>query len=79
MNQPQKTLEDLLSAIRVFVLHDIFDDIMDADTADTYDVINTFKKVYPDQYQECVNDAIDMAVEEGATDERIAISGYEKA
>lgn len=79
MNQPQKTLEDLLSAVRTLVLQDIFDDIMDADTADTYDVIYTFKKVYPDQYQECVNEAIDMAVEEGATDERIAISGYEKA
>ena len=79
MNQPKKTLEDLLSAIRSLVLRDIFDDIMDADTADIYDVINTFKKVYPDQYQECVNEAIDMAVEEGATDERIAISGYEKA
>lgn len=79
MNQPQKTLEDLLQAVRVLVCRDIFDDIMDADTADTYDVINTFRKVFPDQYQECVNDAIDMAVEEGATDERIAISGYEKA
>jgi hypothetical protein len=51
---------------------------MDADTADTYDVISTFRKVYPDQYQECVNDAIDMAVAAGATDERVAISGYEK-
>lgn len=79
MNQPQKTLEDLLSAVRALVLRDIFDDIMDADTADIYDVIYTFKKVYPDQYQECVNEAIDMAIEEGATDERIAISGYEKA
>lgn len=73
-----KTIDDLVAEVMRLVMHDVFDDIMDADTADTYSLIHTFRRVRPDLWQEAVNLAIDMAMEEGATEERIAISGYEK-
>ena len=73
-----KTIDDLVAEVMRLAMHDVFDDIMDVDTADTYSLIHTFRQVCPDLWQEAVNLAIDMAVEEGATDERIAISGYEK-
>ena len=74
----QKTIDDLITELQRLAMREVFDDIMDADTSDTYDLMHTFKRVYPDLWQESVNFAIEMAEEEGATEERIAISGYEK-
>ena len=74
----QKTVDDLITELQRLAIREVFDDIMDADTSDTFDLMRAFKKVYPDLWQEAVNFAIEMAEENGATEERIAISGYEK-
>ena len=73
-----KTIDDLVAEVMGLAMRTIFDEIMDADTADTYSLLCTFRQVHPDLWQEAVNLAVDMAMEEGATEERIAISGYEK-
>ena len=73
-----KTIDDLVAEVMRLAVRTVFDEIMDADTADTYSLMHTFRQVHPDLWQEAVNMAIDMATEEGATEDRIALSGYEK-
>ena len=73
----QTTLEDLLREIEIMIYRDVFDNIMDADTSDDSDVIRTFKHLYPERFDRAVSDAVKCAMEEGASEEQVIMSGYE--
>ena len=73
----QTTLDDLLREIEIMIYRDVFDNIMDADTSDNSDVIRTFMHLYPERCERAVSDAVKCAMEEGASEEQVIMSGYE--
>lgn len=73
---PQKTVEDLVDEVAVLVYRDVFDQLLDADTSDAYDVIHTFRNVFPERYEKIVKDAVKDAMAEGAREETVMACGY---
>ena len=75
-NTDRKTVDDLIKEVEILVYRDVFDQILDADTTDNYDIIQTFKQVFPERYEKTVEEAVKDAMAEGAREETVLMCGF---